>query len=227
MLSAFERVAKRMLGAVGATEVLRIFQDFLTGRGALTIQLVEVPPSDVLSGRRIINYDTTGWADHYMKHSLYRTDPCMEWVQGRREFFTWQQLNNAFPMSEVTPQAREFQLYDGIVMTVPTINYFLGVLIIAGPGLEFEDNEHGSLLSLYKIFTQFYVDKVHRQVYHMPADQLLILQMLSTGKTRSEVTQRIGLSLSTVEKKLRAAREAMGARTNVQMYIIASKRGLI
>ncbi len=76
----------------------------------------------------------------------------------------------------------------------------------------------------------------HMRLASLPSDsfgqrltsrQREVLECISAGKSNAEVAERLQISLPTVEKHLRLARQALGVRTTAQALVLATVRNQI
>lgn len=62
---------------------------------------------------------------------------------------------------------------------------------------------------------------------HLHPELLGVVKLVAKGWTDERIGQHLALSVSTVRRRIRAAGEALGTHSRVQLAVVAAQRGLL
>lgn len=182
------------------------------------------------------------WA-HIVARKMQFHLPMMRWIVGNNGVESWDWLDQRRKIGRVCPaDLRVLELFErhglsagfaiSLADRMPRIRG--GVLLVGHAG---QAQAHLDLLWRHVGAEAEMLSRVlHRCLVTLPyrnPDQVLtprqreVLEMTGIGLTSTEIAERLMLTPPTVEKHLRLARQALGARTTTQAVLAATNRRLI
>ncbi|MFC7704943.1 LuxR family transcriptional regulator [Plastorhodobacter daqingensis] len=177
------------------------------------------------------------YLEHYINGGLYRQAPAVQWATANVGALSWRIIKEHHATGALTPEQRqvvEFNHRHGILAgyTISFHDISLrakgAIGLIARPGMTQDDVEavwqvHGREITLLN-------DITHMRIATLPVicpDRALtrrqreVLEWVGEGKTTQDIATIMGLTVTTVEKHLRLAREILDAGTTAQALLKA------
>ena len=190
----------------------------------------------------LLHRGPVAYADTYIDEELYLHSPTVAWAETNHGFISWSEAARLM-VREITPQIlriaqlnAQFGVSSGYVGSlngvVPGLN---GVIGLGGrPGLD--QKAADALWADQGPEIETLTKLMHVRIAGLPQPILLrpltsrqreVLDWYGRGKTTAEIATIMGLSAATVEKHMRAAREALDATTTVHAVKKAASLNLL
>lgn len=135
---------------------------------------------------------TDEWQKKYTKLSFVVSDPTIHWVRGNVGYARWSEIPKGL-LKRVYREAAEIGInYGGIFATV--VHKRRSFMSLAREDREFTDAE---MLAANDIFTEFVAEFSNKVL--LSAEQVVLLDLLSTSMTQSDIATQLGLSVRGVE----------------------------
>ena len=227
MNTAYTELTRKVMGSKSTGEIEAAVCTFFVERGATLIHVGEIHDFNLGVAAPFINHDPLEYAVHYTENELFRVDPALQYLQERRPIFTWRQLERDFPENVVSAEARKFRLYEGIVVSNPTVNYSLAFMSIAGRYLSVDSHDFRDLQAFFAILIHLLVVKDAIKFDSAMAEARHVLILLAAGLSQPGIAENMGCSASKVEKLLCNLKKAYGVNNSPQLIYYATKAGLI
>ncbi len=190
-----------------------------------------LPTTGILGDLRdalILHHGPSEYLDIYLGEELYLHSPTYEWAESNTGFVSWP-VAMAHLSAPPTPQMmrivqlnRKFNVYSGFVGSLNDVVPGMRGVIGLSPGNAMQQPEadelwarHGHEVELLSRLIQLRIASLPQSGQRRPLTnrQREALLWCSRGKTMQDVATIMGLSVATVEKHLRMAREALDAQT--------------
>ncbi len=221
---------------LGATEVLSAWNiccDALEGLGLSNIMYgaTRMPTWGIIGDGQdalILYRGPQGYADAYIGDEMYLNSPTYEWAEHNTGFISWAE---AVSLSTQAPSERQLKIlelnvkYDCLSGFVGSLNNVVpgmrGVVGIS-PGNGMLQPEADALWDEVGGDVEMLCQLTHLRISALPqmpqrrpltSRQIEALTWSSQGKTMQDVATIMGLSVATVEKHLRMARDTLDAQT--------------
>lgn len=183
----------------------------------------------------ILSNHSQEYLDHYTSGGMFEDAPMVKWAASNEGACSWQWGENLYHSGQLGPRAvelREFNIKHGVVagysIAFPdTTTRKGGIGLCAQEGI--------SQAQVEEIWAKYGRDIIlqntvfHLQVSSMPhvkntlsGRQREALEGVANGKTLAEIATLMGLSVQTIEKHLRRAREVLDVETTAQAVLKAS-----
>ncbi|WP_050927887.1 helix-turn-helix transcriptional regulator [Aestuariivita boseongensis] len=190
----------------------------------------------------ILHHGPKEYADIYIDEQLYLHSPSCAWAEKNSGFISWPEAARQMAV-QITPEViriaqlnAQFGVSAGYVGSmngvVPGINGVIGLAVETGMDQQTADaiwaEEGKNIETLCKT--------MHLRVSSLPQPILLrplttrqreVLGWYGQGKTTQDIADIMGLSLATVEKHMRGARESLDATTTVHAVTKAASLNLL
>lgn len=183
------------------------------------------------------------YADIYIGDELYLSSPSVFWAEHNRGFASWPEAARLY--AGTTPTLEQMKILElnakfgviagyvgGFKGVVPGMNGVIGISAIQGLG----QDEADAIWAKDGREIETLCNLMHVRVASLPATGLLrplttrqreTLDWYSQGKTAQDIGTIMGLSIGTVEKHLRSAREALNAETTAHAVKKATSLNLL
>lgn len=185
----------------------------------------------------MVNYPPE-WMSHYVESHYVNHDPVYQTALTARRPFTWEAVEQDKHITKkarlVMDEARENKLYGGIGLS---IHRPLGSII----GMGFAGSEKGvrsdqdAISMIYAAANQYFIvyadltkfDDLDNQEVQLTARESEVLHWLARGKTKSEVSDILSISESSIKRHCESIFRKLGVN-NIQLAIAKSLRmGLV
>lgn len=223
-----EAVWEALLGAVEAA-------GFGQAIYALTRFKTETGMGERMGHLVLSNYPTA-----YMKKFVgplerYRVAPMAQWALANVGVKSWSYVDTI--RDSLTPEQhdlldlnREFGLIAGITIAFPNSRKHekggMGIALNPGTGTQADADalwaQHGALLELICGVAHLKFLSLPMPVRVLSPRQREVLEWIGEGKSTADVAAILGVSVATVDKHLRKAREALNVETTAQAVLKAS-----
>jgi LuxR family transcriptional regulator, quorum-sensing system regulator SdiA len=190
-----------------------------------------LPTTGILGDLRdalILHHGPTAYLDIYLGEELYLHSPTYAWAEHNSGFVSWSEALAAVP-PKPTPQMlriaqlnAQFDVFAGYVGSLNDVVPGMRGVIGLSPGNGMHRPEvdalwkvHGRQIEMLSRLIQLRIASLPQAGQRRPLTnrQREALVWSSRGKTMQDVATIMGLSIATVEKHLRMAREALDAQT--------------
>lgn len=182
------------------------------------------------------------YADIYLDEELYLYSPTYEWAENNTGFVSWPVAFAKYAAAPTPEQLRIVQLnmqfgvtagYVGSLKdVVPNMNGVIGFSPVAGMDQAAAD----ALWDVHGADIETLCNLMHLRIAALPQTGLLrplttrqreTLEWASLGKTTQDIATILGLSVATVEKHLKMARDALEAQTTAHAVKKATALNLL
>lgn len=215
----------------------QIVQELLTVAGDFGVEhilagIVPTKPVTAREFRRSILLERwpAEWGQRYTLRNYVGHDPVIQALQTRTSTFRWEECDGV-GASRVMLEARDFGLCAGIAIPFLTLEGETAAVSLGAARLEISSDEQ-AMLALVSCFA------LGRALRIGPAEdgdrgpilsprERECLQWVAAGKSDWDIGVILGISASTVEKHLLAARTKLVASTRTQAVAEAIRRGVI
>lgn len=189
-----------------------------------------------------INTLDPDWMSFYIKERLYENDyAALHCVHSNHPLY-WSKMHRQIeqgvitgPLSKIALISREWGVGNGFTVPLKHIGqYRAGISLIAAPDASVTEQDklfschQPHLLALLDVFHAL-VD--HRSLsvehYKLTQRQIEVLKWLAEGLLTDGVAHRLNISVDTVDKHLKKARQRLGAATTTQAVARAVSLGLL
>ncbi len=214
--------------------VAKLFRDKFGFHNIMAVAKSASNPNDFI----IDTNDRTAWRTAYLEHEFVHYDPRIS--TGAGQPFTWSQCNAAAEDSEFWYVARKHDIKSGWSMSSKD-NRFTVVLCSDGepiPAIELSKIEPNLqvlaqlVLTLMGARLKDFVKEKEEQERTIPAGTLDhididILKLICKGERVKVIADRLKLSESTVNNRLKAARRKLFATSLAHLVVVATAKGLL
>lgn len=176
----------------------------------------------------ILHHGPQGYVDVYVDEKLYLDSPTYNWAATHDGFTSWQKAVEQSPFNNTDAQKRimalnyEFGVTAGYVGSLnKLVPGMRGVIGVSPAGFKTQDEVDG-MWEVIGEDVQMLCKLMHLRIAALPQTHLRrpltsrqrdALRWSAEGKTMQDVAAIMDLSIGTVEKHLRMAREALDAQT--------------
>lgn len=176
----------------------------------------------------ILHHGPQGYADAYVDEKLYLDSPTYNWAASHDGFVSWYEAVAQTPFTSTTYQKRilalnmEYGVMGGYVGSLNKLVPGMRGVIGISPGDNKTQSEADALWAVVGKDVQNLCKLMHLRIASLPQTHLRrpltsrqreSLRWSASGKTMQDVATIMDLSVATVEKHLRMAREALDAQT--------------
>lgn len=244
---ALNRVIADIIGAATIPAVWDIFADALAAYGFDNIMYgaTRFPVRGIIGDLRdalILHRGPAAYADIYLGEELYLHSPTYEWAEHNRGFISWAEAVRQHGRAPTAQQMRIAQLnaqFGFMVGFVGSLNDVVpGMKGVIGfsPSAPMSQAEADALWAAVGADVETLCNLMHLRVGTLPRTGLLrplttrqreALEWYSQGKTTQDIATILGLSIATVEKHLRMARDSLDAQTTAHAVKKASLLNLL
>lgn len=181
--------------------------------------------------------------DRFINDDFLTTAPLSRWLHNNGGIVSWASVFDQWQQGLLTqPEVRALQAFlemghfAGWGMSLRGIAPRLTGGIVFGGPLGMTQPELDRIWEKHSRYLIALTGLAHMRLASLPSstlnDQLTtrqreVLECISSGKSNAEVAERLNISLPTVEKHLRLARQALGVKTTVQAIVLATIRNQI
>ncbi|MFC2967478.1 LuxR family transcriptional regulator [Acidimangrovimonas pyrenivorans] len=178
------------------------------------------------------------YLDRFIGDELYRDAPMVRWTNENHGVCNWRCLDDMQKTGTLTEAERRvlaFNRAHGVVAGCSisfrdlAVRVRGGIGLVARPGMTNADvdtiwTEHGDeILTLNRVVHLKIISLPHPQALTaLTARQREALEWVAEGKTTQDIAILMGVSMATVEKHLRLAREALAVESTAQAIAKAS-----
>ncbi len=183
------------------------------------------------------NHDKA-YVDGFLNGGRYFDAPMLRWAQSHVGAASWRMNLERLANGAMSPEERqvyEFNLHHGVsagyTISFPTANNRTkgAIALCARKGLGQDDvdaiwNRHGDKILLVNNVAHLKILTLPRPAgkRNLTRRQREVLEWVGYGKTTQDIATIMGLTVATVEKHLRLAREALSVETTAQAVLKAA-----
>ena len=236
-----------IIAAPSIAGVWEIFADALAGYGFVNLLYggTRFPDRGIIGDQRdalILHRGPRDYADIYLGEELYLHSPTYEWAERNRGFVSWPEAvrQHGGPptpqMLRIAQLNAQFGFAAGFVGSmndvVPGMKGVIGLSPAQGVGQDEADalwsRVGGEIATLCNLM-HLRVGTLPRTGQRRPLTtrQREALEWYSQGKTTQDIATIMGLSIATVEKHLRMARDSLDAQTTAHAVKKAASLNLL
>lgn len=190
----------------------------------------------------ILHHGPQGYVDAYVDEKLYLDSPTYNWAATHDGFVSWQVAVAQTPLTNIDHQKRilalnfEYGVTGGFVGSLNKLVPGMRGVIGISPGGYIPQAEADKMWSTVGADVEMLCKLMHLRIASLPQTHLRrpltsrqreALHWSSEGKTMQDVATIMDLSVGTVEKHLRMAREALGAQTTAHAVQKAVSHNLL
>ncbi|WP_309085892.1 autoinducer binding domain-containing protein [Chelativorans sp.] len=220
-------------------EVARSFLHSLRSYGVTNLLAGMIPRSGSSNQEQLAHVLLDVWPPQWLLHYFSRgylfRDPTIRLVQWSNRPFFWREVGELCSVCPVghriMNEAREFDLWEGLTFSFPTLNDRAFGVSIASRRLDIPPERVLALQFLSACALGRSLALVNE---HLASDDVLLshrqreaISWASDGLTVGEIAERMDVSRHTADMHLRLARDKLGVKSNIHAVAEALRRGLI
>jgi LuxR family transcriptional regulator len=191
----------------------------------------------------ILSNHSRAYLDRFIKGGLYHHGPMVRWMAENDGSCSWRIISEMEASGALTEEERRVLAFNrkmGVVAGY-TISFRNGssrekgaIGLTAKPGLTQDQvdeiwDEYGQEIESINAITHLKIMSLPRVMLHrnLTPRQREVLEWVGAGKTIQDIATIMGLTVATVEKHLRLAREALDVQTTAQAVLKAAYQNQI
>lgn len=194
-----------------------------------------MPPAGCPLRGIMLNTRPEGYVTRYVEQNYVLRDPVVKYLRRSLRPYSWGDVRTKLPMTvqegRIIEEAREFDVYDGLIIPIITATGALSIVSPCGRQPDLSDRARAAV-EIIGVMGQQALKRAHLQsppsdeaVRPLTAREREILQFIASGKSDSEIAIILNISAVTVLAHVENAKRKLGAAKRTLAIVVALQRG--